>query len=239
MISLRLYTPKSYYGEEGQKEKLINFEINPGYTALVGPNGTGKSTMLKQIVTYCEEHKYSYLLYDNLRDGRQTTMQEALMSGHMEDLFAHMCSSEGEGIIHNIGNFASKVGRMCYKNSLRPGEKMPVFILLDGIDSGMSIDKLWTFRHDFADFIIAEELKNRNPDLYIITTANNYELANNGADCINVINGKHIKFKTYDAFEKFIFKNSKEEFLNGKPQVLSKTEKTKSNGSKKTNRAEN
>lgn len=236
-ISLQVYDPNTYYGIGSTKERVIDIEINPGYTALVGPNGTGKSTFLQQIQTFCEKNGYKYLIYDNMRDGRHSTIDMGLAMGNISDIAAHICNSEGEGIIYNIGNLAAKVGRMCYQNGLSFTVQTPVFVLLDGIDSGMSIDKLWSFRHDFADFIISEERKNNNPDLYIITTANNYELVNRNADCINVITGKHMTFDSYDSFEEFIFRNSKEEFSNGKPEILSKGKRTKSSSKTKTNRA--
>ena len=88
--------------------------------------------------------------------------------------------------------------------------KGPVFILLDSIDSGMSIDKLFVFRRDLIDFILLIEKQLDNGQLYIINAANDWELIRE-ADQVNVLTGKHMDIRTYESYRNFVFKNSKED----------------------------
>ena len=53
--------------------------------------------------------------------------------------------------------------------------------------------------------LIIEDCKKNNIEVYLILSANNYELCN-GENCIRVSDAKHFKFKNYDEFRKIYLK---------------------------------
>ena len=196
-----------FYGEQG-KDKTFTVEFNPGYTAIVGPNGSGKTTILKQIYDYCKKNsdKYEAVRFDNLTDGSNRKFSEFLITDRADMIASIMTQSEGQGIMTNLGDFASRCGqatRSCLK------DKKNLVILIDGVDSGTSIDNIYVFRNHFCNTII-NHCSNENITVYIIATANNYAMVNNGVDCVIGFNGRHRGFGSYNAFESFILKNSED-----------------------------
>lgn len=226
-MEFSIWLPKDYYGYEkaNRRPRARKITINPGYTALVGPNGSGKTTFLRQIAAKCREAGYTVVYYDNMSDGGNSSMQRALMDSRIDFLSQLALGSEGEGIFANIGELASKIGRACYNARGRT----PVFVLMDGIDSGLSIDKIQVVRKDLIDFAINVERQNGNDNLYIICTANNYELSK-GAAQLNVCNTKYVNLDTYTKFSRFIISNSehKEELGYVTKKKVSKTKGSKS-----------
>ena len=213
MIKIRVYDPDKYY--DNDKGRNITINIAPGYTCLVGPNGVGKSTMLEQIRDILRQekdsetglHKYEVVYYDNLHDGGSKQFGMWMMNGMFEKIAAITSSSEGEGIIYNITEFAMQCG-VATKKCIEKNRTL--IILIDGLDSGTSIDKIYKFKSEFIDTII-DHCSQSNVEAYIIATANNYAMIDDEiVDCIFAKNGKHMKFKTYNSFRKFILKNAKE-----------------------------
>ena len=214
-IKIPIWLPDKYYGEidgTSKGKRYVTFE--PGYTVLIGPNGSGKSTYIKQIEhDFCREHKYKCIKFGG-RDEHDIFSRSAyFMSGDVSFLAESMCSSEGENIMLRIGKLASYIGANM-KKMRDENYKGPVFILLDSIDSGMSIDKLFVFRRDLIDFILLIEKQLGNDQLYIINAANDWELIRE-ADQVNVLTGKHMNIRTYESYRNFVFKNSKEDIPNG------------------------
>lgn len=78
------------------------------------------------------------------------------------------------------------------------------WLLLDAIDSGFSIDNVAETK-DFFKMVI-NDFADHGYDLYIVASANEYELAN-GENCFDVMNGKYVQFKDYDDFKKFILRS--------------------------------
>lgn len=206
-MKLKVDNYKKYY-DEG-KGKSFTVEFSPGYTCIVGPNGTGKSTMMKQIEDYCKKNfnEFKVVKFDNVKEGGSHRFQEFLYTGKIDLIGTISCSSEGEGIIINLGEFASKCGQAT-KECREKNKKL--VILIDGVDSGTSIDKINNFREYFCDMII-NHCKNSDIEVYIIATANNYAMISNNVDCISAISGKHRTFKSYKSFESFVMKYRKEE----------------------------
>jgi hypothetical protein len=81
------------------------------------------------------------------------------------------------------------------------------FILLDAIDSGFSIDNIVSLKEDLFKLIF-EDARARGIELYIIASANEYELAK-GENCLDVISGKYITFKDYEDYYNFILDSRK------------------------------
>ena len=52
------------------------------------------------------------------------------------------------------------------------------------------------------------DAKKTNKDLYIIVSANSYEMANN-ENCFDVMEGKYINFTDYNDYKKFIINSRK------------------------------
>ena len=214
-ITIPIWLPSKYYGEADgtvKGKRYVDFE--PGYTVLIGPNGSGKSTYIKQIqYDFCREHEYPVIKFGGRDEHDRFSRSASLMNGDFEFLAGSMLSSEGENIMLRTSRLASYVGSQMreLRSKLYKG---PVFILLDSIDSGMSMDKLFVFRRDFIDFIILMEKQLGNDQLYIINAANDWELIRE-ADQINVLTGKHMNIKTYESYRNFVFKNSKEDIPNG------------------------
>lgn len=177
-----------------------NFTINPGLTVLIGCNGAGKTTMLNHIKYELEKSEIPVFQYDNVHDGGSNSISRAGFYDQMDTLASLLCSSEGEKISQNIGQAAGQIGGFVRKNS----NKGEVWILFDAIDSGYSIDNIIETKHDLFDTII-EDCGKRNIDVYIVVSANSYEMAC-GEQCLDIWSGKYITFENYDEYKQYILK---------------------------------
>ena len=109
-----------------------------------------------------------------------------------------MCSSEGENINLNIGNFAGKIGN--YQRSHADAKELWIFF--DAVDSGLSVDNVVDLKETLFRLILENS---GATEVYIIVSANEYELAR-GEACFDVLRCKYTQFKTYEAYRKFILK---------------------------------
>lgn len=173
--------------------------ISPGFTALVGPNGAGKTTLLQQIKEYADREKIDVWEYSNLRDGGRAAIERYTLYGNVQNIAAAMMSSEGECVALNFGNRVGALGQTVRHHV--KAEK-PLIVLLDSIDSGVSIDRARELRGLF-DLIVEHDIS-EGAEIYIIMAVNHYEIANAPVDCVNVRNGKHMKFDSYDKYAEFI-----------------------------------
>ena len=81
---------------------------------------------------------------------------------------------------------------------------MPLFILLDGLDSGASIDRARDLMHLF-DLIESEAKTEDGKDtheIYILVAVNSYELARKR--CLDVRTREYLSFKSYEEYAEFI-----------------------------------
>ena len=176
--------------------------LRPGYTALVGPNGAGKSTLLRQLKEYANSKDIPVIYYSNLEDGGHIARQRYLENGSTEDLCTAINSSEGQALWFNFSQIVRKIGDAVRKAKYN---KTKLFILLDGLDSGLSINLERELMDLFS--LIEKDINltaNRKADseVYIIAAVNNYELATRY--CIDARTGKSITFKDYNDYANFI-----------------------------------
>lgn len=179
----------------------FNLILQPGYTALVGPNGAGKTTMLGQIEEIAKSRGCDVFRYSNLTDGGETAKQKYMLTGDLNSLAQSALSSEGEQLAMNFEKAVKAIGA-CVRKAIETDSAL--FVLLDGLDSGASIDRL----RSLMDFF---ELMERDAGvmpggaehgLYILAAVNAYELAK--ARCVDVRTGKSVTFGSYEDYSRFI-----------------------------------
>jgi energy-coupling factor transporter ATP-binding protein EcfA2 len=185
--------------------KRTSVMIKPGLTVLVGCNGIGKTTFLQQLECDLKEKKEKYIFYNNLLDGGHNARQAALDRGNIEFLATAAISSEGENINLNICNLARNIGYLIRKK-LESNDKK-VFILLDAVDSGLSIDYIIDIKENLFNFVI-KDCKEKGIDIYFVVSANSYEMARD-SNCFDVYEGKYKKFKDYEEYREFILERRK------------------------------
>ena len=189
---------RDYYDEGRFLYKKDRITIYPRVTVLVGCNGAGKSTLLRQIKRQLDKDDIYYYSYDNSNDGR-FAKDKALQSDDFSTLSALCFSSEGEETIVKMNNVAMEIG-----NYVRTNNQNQLWILLDGIDSGISIDNILDYKDLFNAVI--EDCKHK--EVYIVITANSYEMCKD-ENCFDVQNGVYRSFVNYDDYKKFILDSSK------------------------------
>lgn len=184
--NMRLYT-----------RKMVTF--NPGLTTLIGCNGSGKTTLMMFMKDGLQHDKDVLLLsYDDRFDGQSNLMEALAFRDDMSGVASMFMSSEGERIIRGVGYFAQGIRKRIQKAN--PKE---IWILLDAVGSGLSIDGIQDIK-DLAKAVIED---NQGTDVYFVVSTNEYEFSI-GADNIDVTTFKHVQFKNYEEYRKFILKTS-------------------------------
>lgn len=177
------------------KNKTQSFE--PGLTVLCGCNGYGKTTLLRCIETELTKNKTPFFKYDDRHDGE--TIIGRKLNFDIAYLATHVCSSEGERIVMHMNETVNAIG-----SAIRKAEGKEFWILLDTIDSGLSINNIVEFK-DFFRFLLEHE---SDKEIYIVVSSNTYEMCN-GERCRDCYTGKDIQFKNYDEYREFILNTSK------------------------------
>lgn len=193
MKSIKIYDDYNIF-------KKHTFDFNEGLTCLIGKNGAGKTTLLKEINDVYENRTQIYYYRNEISE--KTAMQDFLESGQVNYLIRNFQSSEGQNIMNNFSDIVPRIGDFVRRNIKNKSNE--ILILLDGLDSGLSIDNIKELKDLFINTITKDCLKH-NVKPYIIISANNYEFCRL-TDCINVKTGKHIIFNTYDEFRNFYIK---------------------------------
>lgn len=192
-------------------------EINNGVTVLVGCNGIGKTSMLKNIESILKDNNIPVIQFNNFLDGGVNAQSEKIFTGDFNFLSESVCSSEGENIILNLCDLATKLGVFVNKD-INKKDKMQEktsnerWILFDAVDSGLSIDNIIDVKEKLLKIIIEHK---KDKDIYIIISANEYEMANS-EQCFDVYNGKYITFKNYDEYKNMILESRKWKEKRGK-----------------------
>lgn len=178
--------------------KKRNVEIKEGLTVLVGCNGYGKTTFLNAIERrFQKDEKYKIIKWNGRHD--KEIIQNRLLEGNIGMFAATWGSSEGEEINNNIAVVANDIGRI-----MRGKNDKDIIILLDCMDSGLSIDNIIDAK-DFFKSLVIEDIKKSGHKCYIIASANEYELANKER-CYDIYTGKELTFSNYDKYKHFIMK---------------------------------
>lgn len=212
--------------------KKSNIEIDSGVTVLVGCNGSGKTTLLKHIKEQLEHNSIPVISFNNLHDGGRSSISEMMFNDDIGMASILMCSSEGESIVINIENLARKIGRFISTGGKSKGNRLAdnldnaianlirdkendkmsstpteYWILLDAIDSGLSIDNVLEIKEGLFNTII-EHCNSLGYTVYIVVSANEYEMCV-GQKCFNVQTGKYININSYDDFKNVILDTRK------------------------------
>ena len=218
---------RDYYDEGFNLYKKKTIIIKPGVTVLVGCNGIGKSTLLRQIKDNLKKENIPYITFDNLKDGGSNSISEASFYGNFGFMATAMCSSEGENIVMNICNLAARLREFVDKGedpkerkhiqlarsiAQINGEKIEEseipkerWILLDAVDSGLSVDNIVDIKEQLFKTILEYNYGN---EIYIVISANEYEMAP-GEQCFDVYNGKYITFKDYEEYRDMVLQSKK------------------------------
>lgn len=175
------------------------FEFNPGLTVLVGCNGSGKSTLLKELKKKLDQYGEPVIFFRYDRERLERDSRLMCGDANVNEFFSWVSCSEGEQIMVRLESLAFEIGKFV-KN--HPGKD--IFILIDGVDSGFSIDNIIELKDTLFNVVIRDSEQSKN-DIYIICSANSYELAA-GEDCIVVYDGRHRVFKSYGAYKNCIMK---------------------------------
>ena len=204
---------RDYYNEKEYIYNKKNIELEEGLTVLVGCNGSGKSTLLHQIKYLCKQSNIPCYYFDNLTEGGSGARSKASFYGDFSFLAESLCSSEGENINLNMTNCANKIGKFVRNNK----SAKKIFILLDAIDSGLSIDYVIELKKDLLKTILSDTLR-KGIETYIIVSANEYEMARN-EKCFLIPDMRYKTFENYDKYRDFIIdsRNKKNKRYNHEP----------------------
>ena len=201
----------------------IKYNINPGITMLIGPNGSGKTTALSQLRSLFSTEDdlvkkwnkleindsirdlYSSYLYDNVYEETFTKSTWGATE-HIDRVAKTFENSEGQNMYDYLYYKINEIGQAVTK-AIKNNRK-GIFLLFDGLDSGLSLDVINTIRKSVLEFIIETEKKRSNLEVYIVCSANSYEFCNN-YDCIDVTNQQHITFTNYEDYSKYFIKEDK------------------------------
>ena len=177
--------------------------LKPGVTVLVGCNGSGKSSLIKQLCNQLKSEQIPYYSWDDRSQGGQALKSSAALEQDYYTVATLMQSSEGESIMLGMSHISKHLG---YYINNKYKDSSEYWILLDSIDSGFSIDQINDLKQYLFDLIQRDHPEGM--DIYIVVSANEYEMVS-GEQCFNVQKGKYVTFESYEDYKKFILESRK------------------------------
>lgn len=149
------------YHKEIKPDKLIS-----DITILLGPNGSGKSMSFRSLESYFKNNNIECLTYSNKRNDIVNTCVDF-------DITKLICAfhSEGERIKDSIYNFSESN----FINELLSNEK-DIYVLIDELDSGLSIDSLLNIISEYIQVIVLEKHKHPERTVKLVFSCNSYEM---------------------------------------------------------------
>ena len=232
-ITISNITRDPYYEEEYLFEK-DQLTLSDQVTVFVGPNGYGKTTLVTMIKEALERdgaisfgnNAYSrglerafklavtdestknntsigFISYDSHADDHTNSISASLVNNNMRQLLLRRESSEGENNLISLADLFDNAQAIANEHP----DLEHLIIFVDGIDSGLSVDKI--------DFIIRnldlkiKQVENQNPDLNValVFTANHYEMTRN-LPTIDPITFKKINYHDYEEFRSDMIKKA-------------------------------
>lgn len=198
------------------KTKPVKYSFSPGVTMLVGPNGSGKTSLLSQINSLFSgkgktwtkidsndpiRNDYLVYLYDNVFETKHA--KDIWMSnGEVSRLMQSFENSEGQDMYDYLFYKMKEIGQVSKRAATE--NKKGIVLLFDGLDSGLSLDVLNKIKYGVLDFIVSVE---DMLEVYIICSSNSYELCS-GYQCIDIVSGKNIVFGSYEEYERYFLEGS-------------------------------
>lgn len=217
---------RNYYDEDqvlykGRgREGHIDIEFGHVY-ALVGCNGLGKSTLIRQICHDCDTSldRFAHNLLDDYNglstfarffsDQEEAKEPETfylpidrssnVRGFDTDSLVAEAASyfmSTGESLAHDLSPCLAIV-----KRELPRLKGKEIYILLDDLDVGVSLDVIEDERCVID--AMARDLEANGTRYAILVAANNYELAK-GLECINCADLSPVSFGSYEEYRDFV-----------------------------------
>ena len=210
--------------------------FNPGVTVLTGCNGAGKTTLLRAIKKSLNENYIPVMSIDNLKEGGHNAADSMMYHNQTKLAACMVTASEGEGISLTLGYFFKNVDyfirtgidklhplayfnlhdamHMKYDEYMKEKELLESkledhkerWLLFDACDSGYSIDQIDDLKEVFELVLSPEGLHGK--DVYIIVTANSYEMAAN-QNCYDVATGQFYIPTSYEEYKDRILESRK------------------------------
>lgn len=232
-ITISNITRDPYYEEEYLFEK-DRLTLTDQVTVFVGPNGYGKTTLVNMLKEALERdgavsfsnnpHARSiarafelvkadesaknrasigFISYDSHADDHTNSISASLVNNNMRQLLLRRESSEGENNLISLADLFDNAQAVANENP----DLEHLIIFVDGIDSGLSVDKI--------DFIVRnlnlkiKQVESQNPDLNValVFTANHYEMVRN-LPTIDLITFETINYSDYEEFRSDIIKKA-------------------------------
>lgn len=170
-------------------------------TVLVGKNGYGKTSLMRGIEEWCEEHNEICVSWSDNEYGRDNGRGILGFHEDYKNLASMAFVSEGQSIMSSIRIFF--IGKCVKAMNNRKPDQENIFLLMDQLDSGLDVHQINYIKKVINDTLIDDMHVKNGLDVYPIITANTYEVAI-GEDCVDPITREHMCFNTLEEYTKYI-----------------------------------